>query len=74
MAYDHTKALKNLTDEQSQENFDWMFDSYHRAIKGEPIQCRGCWEWLYLWELYRCFFCGSYFCSKCAHEHFGPRN
>lgn len=22
---------------------------------------------------YRCYFCGIWFCAKCAEDHFGPR-
>jgi len=61
-----------MTQEERDENFSWMYDSYHNAIKHGVVQCRGCWEWLWLKYLFRCFHCGSYFCTKCGYDHFGP--
>ncbi len=73
MTYDHKKALKNLTPEQRQENLDWAKNSYKQALKGELVTCRGCEKDFKLVMLYRCWFCGSYFCPICCKDHFGSR-
>lgn len=61
-----------MTKEESDENISWMYDSYRNAVRDGVVQCRGCWEWFWLKNLFRCFHCGSYFCTKCSYGHFGP--
>ena len=73
MAYHHQNVVAALSDAQYRENMDWARTSYAYALNGEPVQCRGCWDWFDLHMLFRCWFCGSYFCPKCAHAHFGAR-
>lgn len=61
-----------ITEEEREENFNWVLtSSYHAKVDG-IVQCRGCWEWYDLCQLYRCFHCGSWFCTRCSYQHFGP--
>ena len=71
--YNHKKTVANLTPEQKSENLEWAMSGYRDAIKGNLVTCRGCKINFKLALLYRCWFCGSYFCSKCSKQHFGSR-
>jgi len=73
MNYNHKEVIKNLTQEQYQENLNWAAKSYRQAIREELITCRGCNKQFRLFHLYRCWFCGTYFCHKCSIIHFGER-
>ena len=55
------------------DNLYWAQKSYRQAIRGELITCRGCECKFELLRLFRCYFCGSYFCPGCSKEHFGER-
>ena len=35
------------------------------------IECVGCNKEKYISQLYRCFYCSLWFCTKCAKDHFG---
>ena len=71
--YNHKETVANLTDEQYKENLQWAAKSYRQAMKGLLVTCRGCGYNVELKLMYRCWFCGSYFCSGCAEGHFGSR-
>ena len=73
MAYNHKKAVEDLTPEEYEENLQWVKDSYLQAYTGQKVTCRGCNRQFPLYALYRCFFCGSYYCRLCSKEHFGDR-
>lgn len=73
MSYNHQEALKNLTPQQRQENLEWVKKSYGQAMTGKPVTCRGCKKDFKLVMLYRCYFCGSYFCAICGKAHWGSR-
>jgi len=73
MNYNHKETVKNLSPEQYRENLNWAVKSYRHAIRDELIVCRGCKNYFKLCHLYRCWFCGSYFCSNCSKKHFGER-
>jgi len=74
MTYNHKEAIENLTPEQYQENLEWAYKGLKQAIKRELVTCRGCKLDFNLYLLFRCYFCGSYYCSKCAQNHFGSRS
>lgn len=61
-----------LPDNIRTEDMDWAARSYCQALKGSAVTCRGCREDFPLLMLYRCYHCGSYFCPKCARDHFSP--
>jgi len=73
MSYNHKETVKNLTPEQRKENIDWIIKTHRQAIRGRPVTCRGCEIDFELHLLYRCYFCGSYFCGACSENHFGSR-
>ena len=35
------------------------------------VTCGGCGWKVGLWRTYRCYYCGIYFCERCAAGHFG---
>ena len=35
------------------------------------VTCGCCKRHVPLWVVYRCYYCGVYFCKKCAGIHFG---
>lgn len=35
------------------------------------LQCAGCGRQMLLHNTFRCYFCGLYFCRRCAGLHFG---
>ena len=70
MAYNHAETIGKLPVEHYRENFQWAYDSYNNALCGELVQCRSCWDWFELHELFRCYWCWSYYCVKCAKKHF----
>ena len=73
MPYNHKEAIRNLTPEERAENLKWAANGYRQANINKKITCRGCLRDFRLVHLYRCFFCGSYFCKACAANHFGSR-
>lgn len=74
MAYDHMKAVDALSEDEYWENMRWLMKSQRQALDGVLITCRGCEEDFKPIALYRCFFCGCYFCARCSVEHFGERS
>lgn len=43
---------------------------FRQAREGRDIVC-GCGKPIQLLWMYRCFYCGEYYCAQCAPEHFG---
>ena len=41
------------------------------ARAGKDVECPPCGRKLPLWALYRCVYCGTWFCQSCAEKHFG---
>lgn len=37
------------------------------------IDCGKCYSAYPLWKLYRCYYCGIWFCERCCPEHFGKK-
>jgi len=70
MTYDHQAKVESLTEEEYNENMKWAFKSFSQATAGKLVTCRGCGKDFKLINLFRCYFCGSYFCRKCGKEHF----
>ena len=62
-----------ISDADYEENLEWVAKSYHQAMKGGLVECRGCENKFPLLKLFRCYHCGSYFCPNCARKHFGER-
>jgi len=73
MTYNHKEAVENLTFKELKENLEWAGKGYRQAYRGKKITCRGCLKDFTLISLYRCFFCGCYFCKSCSTTHFGSR-
>lgn len=63
-----------ISEDRYLENLDWASRSYHAALKGTPVPCRGCNKEFSLLKLFRCYHCGSYFCPACSGDHFGERD
>jgi len=45
-------------------------EQHRQAIKRELVNCADCKHERPLYKLYRCFFCGRYYCPACALYHF----
>ena len=71
--YNHKETVKSLTNKEYKENIEWIRKTYLQAYKGKLVTCRGCNKSMKLYLLYRCWFCGSYFCRICAEKHFGKK-
>ena len=67
----YSRRWIKITEKEQEENYQWMISSLFNARNNGIVQCRECWEWFDLYALYRCFHCGSYFCTCCAYKHFG---
>jgi hypothetical protein len=47
--------------------------AFERGSDGQAlITCGDCARGFPMWAMYRCFYCGVYFCRVCAGIHFGP--
>lgn len=83
--YDHKAERAKLTPEEYQETFMTMYRQFRQAYDAGVVDCAGklidektgetinCPERLMLIWVYRCWFCGKYFCPQCARKHFGDR-
>ena len=71
--YDHTLAREGMSDADRTEILMEAHKQYKQALKGEQIDCAGCDRRPVLLKMYRCYFCGRYYCPACAKEHFGSR-
>ena len=47
-----------------------VYRQMKQAIEGGPVTC-GCAAIVPLWRMHRCYYCGEFYCSACAPEHFG---
>lgn len=73
--YDHAAARAKMSPEEIEEIRIDALRQYRQALKGGPMSCAGidCLRKRLLIHMYRCWFCGRYFCPVCAREHFGDR-
>lgn len=86
MDYDHRAAREKMTQQDVHKLLMTAQKQYQKAYDGENITCAGtlvnsktnesvpCNRNLPLLNMYRCFFCGAYFCPRCARAHFGSRS
>ena len=68
--YDFHKSPEN-----KQEYEAWLnkcSEQYTQSLQGDVIRCV-CGKDFLIQDLYRCFYCGLWFCSLCAIKHFGER-
>ena len=69
----------NAAPEQKAQKLNWMYKQlkFIKEQQKEPvgdlvIRC-GCHK-LQKWEyMYRCLYCGVWYCRECAQEHFGMK-
>jgi len=75
-SYDHKAARAKQTPEQIYETLNINQKQYAQAMKELPIDCAGveCKRKRLLLHMYRCWYCGKYFCPICSKEHFGNRS
>ena len=83
--YDYKAEKANQTPEQRHEVMVSFAKQYSQAFDAGVIDCAGkrkhketgeifdCPKRLMLIWMYRCWFCGRWFCPVCAKEHFGER-
>lgn len=73
--YDHEAERAKQTQEQIDETLQTAYKQYGQAARNQPIDCAGigCERKRLLLYIYRCWFCGKYFCPLCAKIHFGDR-
>lgn len=73
--YDHKAARANMTCQEKWEILDMVKKQYSQAATDKPIDCagEGCERKRVLLYMYRCYFCGRYFCPVCSKGHFGSR-
>ena len=41
------------------------------AMAGEKVKCGKCHRALRIVSVYKCLYCGVWFCARCAEQHFG---
>ncbi len=51
------------------EHLKQCYNQLSSAIKSQPVECQ-CKRKIPSWKMYRCFYCGKFFCRKCAKDHF----
>jgi hypothetical protein len=73
--YDHDAATAKMSDEEKWEILLFAQNQYRQALNNNPIDCAGIdrERKRLLIYMFRCFFCGRYFCPQCSKEHFGRR-
>ena len=73
--YDHKAEREKLSFDENFEILVVAKNQYVQAMKDEAIDCAGigCVRRRRLIHMFRCFFCGRYFCGVCSKEHFGNR-
>ena len=69
--YDHDAARAKMSDEEKWEILLFAQNQYRQALNNNPIDCAGidCERKRFLIYMFRCFFCGRYFCPQCSKEH-----
>jgi len=63
---------------KTQEELEQLRIAIQRQLKQameDPtyVDCATCNTPYPLWKLYRCYFCGLWFCDNCAAYHFGKK-
>ena len=58
------------TEKEKEEILTVVQEQYRQAMMEEFINCAGCNQERPVLKIYRCFFCGRYYCPTCAHWHF----
>ncbi len=73
--YDVKSARAAMTQEQRFEVMTVVAAQYRQALTEGKVLCAGhdCMQTPALADAYRCWFCGKYFCARCANIHFGDR-
>ena len=73
--YDHKAARAKMAKQDVNEHLLKARKQYEQALAEKPINCAGidCDRSLELIKMFRCFFCGAYFCPRCSRAHFGDR-
>ena len=74
--YDHTAVREKMAPDEIEKVMRIAYNQYRQAAQNEPIDCAGvgCARKRRLIYMYRCWFCGQYFCPVCARIHFGDRS
>lgn len=65
----------DMTEEEKLEARAWMRKQLQPIVTA-PLQYKmtcGCGKRVVFWMMYRCLYCGVFFCKACAEEHFGAR-
>jgi predicted RNA-binding Zn-ribbon protein involved in translation (DUF1610 family) len=68
--YDHKKTVDSLSEEEYKGNLRKALDAYRYAKKHNKAICETCKREIDLASVYRCYYCGLYFCRRCAKIHF----
>ena len=58
------------TDKEKEEILITVTKQYRQALRGGLINCADCGQERPLSKIYKCFFCGRYYCPVCARWHF----
>ncbi len=51
----------------------FMRRQLHQVLDRQPVTCACCEKDFEILHVYRCYYCGLYFCGDCAGQHFGKR-
>ena len=74
IAFDNKTASANNTEAERAEILLEAGVQYRAAFRGQLITCAGgCERQQPLINMYRCYFCGRYYCPVCCRDHFGER-
>lgn len=46
-------------------------DEVRKSKESGQAACRECGRVRDLWDLYRCYYCGQWYCDDCGADHFG---
>ena len=57
--------------EDRDEILKTVFSQMMSASKGELVKCTTCGNHYRPWVMYRCYYCGRYYCEVCSPKHFG---
>jgi len=69
----------NATPEQRKQKMDWMYkqlkfikvqEDDKIPLRHTSIRC-GCNKLVKFIYMYRCLYCGVWYCKECAEQHFG---
>lgn len=63
-------ALLEITKEEQQRKFEIVREQSKEIIQTGSVTCQ-CGKTSEVWRFtFRCFYCGIWFCQKCASKHF----